>query len=164
MLLETLMTLSHTAVTRVNLVIAGALKHFLLRSVDAATAILPCSLRPPGSFSAVVSTFLFLRQRKWPKTFSFGANYLHLDELFQHGAPVTYENNDGDPVKLAAGKDWSARGKQQGFHTQQHVISTNSKPSIWTIDVCFCLFCQVSVWIGSCGPCVCVAALEVSRM
>uniref|UniRef100_A0A7S1FCT1 Tr-type G domain-containing protein n=1 Tax=Noctiluca scintillans TaxID=2966 RepID=A0A7S1FCT1_NOCSC len=45
------------------------------------------------------------RQRKWPKTFSFGANYLHLDELFQHGAPVTYENNDGDPVKLAAGKE-----------------------------------------------------------
>eukprot|EP00932_Pfiesteria_piscicida_P022097 SRR837773.8863.p1 GENE.SRR837773.8863~~SRR837773.8863.p1 ORF type:complete len:341 (-),score=61.67 SRR837773.8863:19-894(-) len=39
-------------------------------------------------------------QRHWPSTFDFSKNYCHLDELFQQGAPVEYENNDGDIVKI----------------------------------------------------------------
>merc|ERR1719316_2415271 len=42
------------------------------------------------------------RQKNWPTSFDFSQDYLHLDELFQHGAPVEYENNDGDAVKLCA--------------------------------------------------------------
>lgn len=46
------------------------------------------------------------RQQKWPTSFDFARTYLHLDELFQDGAPVEYENNDGDTVTLAsAGPD-----------------------------------------------------------
>jgi len=46
------------------------------------------------------------RQQKWPTSFDFGRTYLHLDELFQDGAPLEYENNDGDMVKLeSAGPD-----------------------------------------------------------
>eukprot|EP00928_Gymnodinium_smaydae_P044208 TRINITY_DN29507_c0_g3_i2.p1 TRINITY_DN29507_c0_g3~~TRINITY_DN29507_c0_g3_i2.p1 ORF type:complete len:680 (-),score=127.05 TRINITY_DN29507_c0_g3_i2:149-2188(-) len=44
------------------------------------------------------------RQQNWPTSFDFSANYLHLDELFLHGAPVEYENGDGEWVKLAPGK------------------------------------------------------------
>mmetsp|Transcript_138852 Transcript_138852/g.443301 ORF Transcript_138852/g.443301 Transcript_138852/m.443301 type:complete len:675 (+) Transcript_138852:47-2071(+) len=39
-------------------------------------------------------------QRSWPTSFDFSQSYCHLDELFQHGAPVEYENSDGDVVKL----------------------------------------------------------------
>mmetsp|Transcript_60525 Transcript_60525/g.131138 ORF Transcript_60525/g.131138 Transcript_60525/m.131138 type:complete len:680 (+) Transcript_60525:81-2120(+) len=44
------------------------------------------------------------RQANWPTTFDFSKSYLHLDELFLHGAPVEYENAEGDMVKLAPGK------------------------------------------------------------
>eukprot|EP00929_Paragymnodinium_shiwhaense_P081401 TRINITY_DN4257_c0_g1_i2.p1 TRINITY_DN4257_c0_g1~~TRINITY_DN4257_c0_g1_i2.p1 ORF type:complete len:669 (-),score=147.97 TRINITY_DN4257_c0_g1_i2:81-2087(-) len=43
------------------------------------------------------------RQKHWPTTFDFAQRYLHLDELFLHNAPVEFENNDGELVKLAAG-------------------------------------------------------------
>lgn len=45
------------------------------------------------------------RQRNWPTKFDFSANYMHLDELFQHGAPVEYENNDGHIVKLSPAQE-----------------------------------------------------------
>jgi len=45
------------------------------------------------------------RQKSWPTSFSFDPDYLHLDELFQHGAPIEYENNDGDMVKIAPAKE-----------------------------------------------------------
>lgn len=41
------------------------------------------------------------RQRSWPTKFDFSRPYLHLDELFQIGAPVEYENNDGDKIKIS---------------------------------------------------------------
>jgi len=44
------------------------------------------------------------RQRTWPTTFDFSRNYLHLDELFQHGAPLEYETEEGDIVRLTEGK------------------------------------------------------------
>mmetsp|Transcript_87983 Transcript_87983/g.137886 ORF Transcript_87983/g.137886 Transcript_87983/m.137886 type:complete len:669 (-) Transcript_87983:122-2128(-) len=52
------------------------------------------------------------RQKKWPSSFDFNIDYLHMDDLFQHGAPVEYENSDGDMVKLAAAEEL---GKLQ-FH------------------------------------------------
>jgi len=44
------------------------------------------------------------RQKNWPTSFDFSKPYLHLDELFLHNAPVEYENNDGDIVKLSPSK------------------------------------------------------------
>lgn len=41
------------------------------------------------------------RQRSWPTTFDMSRSYLHVDELFQHGAPIEYENNDGDIVRIS---------------------------------------------------------------
>lgn len=41
------------------------------------------------------------RQRGWPTNFDFSQNYCHLDELFQYGAPVEYENTDGDAISIA---------------------------------------------------------------
>jgi len=52
------------------------------------------------------------RQKLWPKSFDFSCDYLHMDDLFQHGAPVEYENSDGDIVKLAAAEEL---GKLQFF-------------------------------------------------
>lgn len=40
------------------------------------------------------------RQNKWPTTFDFSNNYLHVEELWQSNSPVEYENSDGDQVKL----------------------------------------------------------------
>mmetsp|Transcript_26991 Transcript_26991/g.52112 ORF Transcript_26991/g.52112 Transcript_26991/m.52112 type:complete len:700 (+) Transcript_26991:1-2100(+) len=42
-------------------------------------------------------------QQNWPKSFDFSSTYLHLDELFQSAAPVEYENNDGDMIKICEG-------------------------------------------------------------
>jgi len=44
------------------------------------------------------------RQKHWPTSFDFNKNYLHLDELFLHNAPVEYENCDGDAVMLCPSK------------------------------------------------------------
>lgn len=41
------------------------------------------------------------RQRNWPTSFDISRSYLHIDDLFQHGAPVEYENNDGDMVRIS---------------------------------------------------------------
>lgn len=43
------------------------------------------------------------RQTKWPSNFDFSQTYLHLDELWQYGSPVEYENNEGHTVKLSPG-------------------------------------------------------------
>lgn len=45
------------------------------------------------------------RSKQWPSTFDFSKVHLHLDELFQHGAPVNYDNSDGNTVLLAQGKE-----------------------------------------------------------
>jgi hypothetical protein len=63
------------------------------------------------------------RQKNWPTTFDFDASYLHLDELFQHGAPVEYENNDGDVVRLGPGTepgelDFQLNGAAKGVATE----------------------------------------------
>lgn len=42
------------------------------------------------------------RQEQWPKSFDFAADYLHIDELWEPGAPLEYHNEDGDVVKLGA--------------------------------------------------------------
>mmetsp|Transcript_38659 Transcript_38659/g.99934 ORF Transcript_38659/g.99934 Transcript_38659/m.99934 type:complete len:687 (-) Transcript_38659:15-2075(-) len=42
-------------------------------------------------------------ETKWPTTFDMSGNYLHLDECFQQGAPIEYENTDGDAVKISPG-------------------------------------------------------------
>lgn len=44
------------------------------------------------------------RQKQWPTSFDFSNTYLHLDELFLHDAPVEYENNDGEVVRLSQGQ------------------------------------------------------------
>lgn len=63
------------------------------------------------------------RQKNWPTTFDFDASYLHLDELFQHGAAVEYENNEGDIVRLATGTtpgelDFQLNGAPKGVVTE----------------------------------------------
>eukprot|EP00927_Polykrikos_kofoidii_P059256 TRINITY_DN54460_c0_g1_i1.p1 TRINITY_DN54460_c0_g1~~TRINITY_DN54460_c0_g1_i1.p1 ORF type:complete len:683 (+),score=118.02 TRINITY_DN54460_c0_g1_i1:95-2143(+) len=44
------------------------------------------------------------RQRNWPTSFDLSLTYLHLDDLFESGAPVDYENSDGDTVRISPGK------------------------------------------------------------
>jgi len=44
------------------------------------------------------------RQKHWPSSFDFSQQYLHLDELFQNGDPVEYENCDGDMIRLSPHK------------------------------------------------------------
>jgi hypothetical protein len=62
------------------------------------------------------------KQGNWPSDFDFGMRYLHLDDLFQHEAPVEYENHEGNLVKLAKSK---AAGKLEFYvdGTMQREIS-----------------------------------------
>jgi len=45
------------------------------------------------------------RQKNWPTSFDFSQAYCHLDDLFLNGAPVEYENSDGDMVTLSPGSE-----------------------------------------------------------
>lgn len=45
------------------------------------------------------------RQKNWPASFDFTANYLHIDSLFSSNAPVEYENTEGDIVGLSLSKE-----------------------------------------------------------
>lgn len=62
-------------------------------------------------------------QQNWPKSFDFSRTYLHIDELFQAGAPVEYENNDGDIIKISEGPGlgrmlWYVNGELRGEVTE----------------------------------------------
>merc|ERR1740121_3409691 len=45
------------------------------------------------------------RQKSWPTSFDFSQAYCHLDELFLNGAPIEYENTDGDIITLSPGSE-----------------------------------------------------------
>jgi len=86
------------------------------------------------------------RQGNWPTTFDFAANYLHLDDLFQHGAPVSYENSDGNVVQLSRGSvpgsmnfdlDGDPKGEVTEFRFEAHngrLLRQNGEPLGATVD------------------------------